>query len=309
MSEVVEVQRDALSPDGRWYTDVWSKDILWSVGVKEVLRDLQTPFQHLRILQTERLGRVMVLDRAVQVAEADEAAYHELLVHPGLCRAGSQGEARRVLVIGGGDGGAAREALRHPDVVQVDLVEIDPEVPRAARELLPGVWRRPDLEAPLEEDPRFTLHITDGADFVRATADREADHYDLVVVDSTDPVGPGEVLFSEEFYRSLVKILRPGGAVAVQAGSWFFLPRALQLATQGLGAVFARAEAYQCWSAIYPGGLWNLVLATPGDDPSRVDENRADALTGCAYYSAAVHAAAFALPPAARAVIGAGEQS
>lgn len=304
MSATVEVQRDALSPDGRWYTDVWCDDILWSVGVKEVLRDLHSPFQHLQVLQTERLGRVMVLDRAVQVAEADEAAYHELLVHPGLCRLGSQGTERKVLVIGGGDGGAAREALRHPDVVQVDLVEIDPEVPNAARELLPSIWRRPDAKAPLEEDPRFTLHVADGAEFVRAAVSRRSDRYDLIVVDSTDPVGPGEVLFSEAFYRTLIKILRPGGAVAVQAGSWFFLPRALQLAMQGLGAVFARAEAYQCWSAIYPGGLWNLVLATPGDDPARVDEKRADALDGCAYYSAAVHTAAFALPPAARAVIG-----
>ncbi|MDF1564111.1 MAG: polyamine aminopropyltransferase [Deltaproteobacteria bacterium] len=299
MTAPIQVRRDGLSPDGRWYTDSWGDGLLWSVEVQGVLRDLQTPYQHLRVLQTARLGRLMVLDHAVQVAEADEAAYHELIVHPGLCRKGSRDGERKVLVIGGGDGGAAREALRHPDVVRVDLVELDPEVPRAARELLPSIWRRPVGEGPLEDDPRFHLQVVDGARFVQDTGER----YDLIVVDSTDPVGPGEALFTRAFYEGLAGLLQPGGAVAVQAGSWFFLPRALQLALRGLGEVFERVRAYQCWSAIYPGGLWNLVIATPGDDPAEVDVNRADALSGCAYYSAAVHAAAFALPPAVQEVI------
>ncbi len=304
MTAILQLRPDALSTDARWYTDAWADDLLWSVGVEEVLRDRRTPYQHLRVLQTRTLGRVMVLDEAVQVAEADEAAYHELIVHPGLCRAAAGRGPRQVLIIGGGDGGAAREALRHPDVHRVDMVEIDPEVPRAARDLLPSIWRCPS-GGPLEDDPRFSLHVTDGARFVATTDDR----YDLIVVDSTDPVGPGEILFSRTFYEHLRAILRPGGAVAVQAGSWFFLPRALTLAISGLGAVFPRVQAYQCWSAVYPGGLWNLALATLGDDPAEVDAERVDALGGCAYYSAAVHRAAFVLPPAAEVVVAAARAS
>jgi len=293
----VTVAPDALTKDGAWFSERWAPGTLHALRVRSVLLDEQTGFQHLRVLDTEDLGRVMVLDVAVQVAERGEAAYHELLVHPGLCRKGAApGEGKRVLVIGGGDGGSAREALRHPSVAHLDMVDIDPAVTRAARELLPSIWHRPDTDGPLEDDPRFHLHHEDGVAFALA----DGPGYDLVVVDATDPVGPGAVLYSERFYRAIRARLAPGGACAVQAGSWWFYPEVLRMAHGRLAATFECARAYQCWSPVYPGGLWNLVLATGGDDPAEVDPARVRALSGCEWYDAAVHAAAFALPPAAR---------
>ncbi|RMG17285.1 MAG: spermidine synthase [Deltaproteobacteria bacterium] len=292
MAKPIEILPDALSPSGDWYTDSWQPGaLLWSVHVRRVLRDEQTPYQRLRVLETESHGRMMVLDEAVQVAESDEACYHELLVHPGLCRRGASQGPKRVLVIGGGDGGAAREALRHPGVTHVDLVDIDPAVTRAARDFFPTLWVRPDGSGPLDDDPRFHLHHEDGLTFLKG----QSEPYDLIVVDSTDPVGPGEVLFSNAFYALVAEHTRPGGAAAVQGGSFWYLPEVLERATTGLAAAFGRAEPYVCWSDVYPGGLWNLVLATFGDDPAEVDRERAGALTGCRFYSAEVHPALFAL--------------
>lgn len=300
MKGPVTLVPDDLTPEGDWYAEVWSPGTLFSLKVSRVLRDVVTPYQHLRIVETPDLGRAMILDIALQVAERDEAGYHELLVHPGLCRAGARsGDGKRVLVIGGGDGGSAREALRHPDVAHVDMVDIDAEVTKAARELLPTVWRRPDGSGPLEDDPRFHLHHADGLAFVEAATEA----YDLIVVDATDPVGPGATLFSDRFYGALRDHLAPDGAVAVQAGSWRWLPRALQAAHAGLAKAVGRAKPYVCWSPIYPGGFWNLVLATRGDDPAEVDPARVAALGPLDWYDADVHRAAFVLPPAARRVL------
>src|SRR5690606_30226788 len=134
----------------------------------------------------------LVLDGNLQCAEGDEAGYHELLVHVGLCRKAVGAGKKRVLIIGGGDDGSAREALRHADVERVDLVDIDENVMNAARELLPSLWRTPDGRS-LDDDERFCAHAEDGLAFLE-----EGDEpYDLIVVDASDPVGPGTVLYSK----------------------------------------------------------------------------------------------------------------
>ncbi len=297
---MVAIGTKGCSREEGWFTDNWSGGLRLSVRVKRVLRDVESAYQHVRVLETEELGRMLVLDGNIQCAEADEAAYHELIVHPGLCRAGAgTGRKKNVLIIGGGDGGAAREALRHEDVGRVDLVDIDPEVTRAARELLPGIWRSPRGGA-LHEDTRLQIRNEDGLRFLEEAAEVPAEGYDLIVVDATDPVGPGTILFSDRFYEALRCRIGEHGAVSVQAGSWWFLPDVLRTAYRGLGRVFGMARAYHCWSAVYPGGLWNLVLATLGDDPAEVDRERAEGLLGCRFYDAESHRAAFVLSPDAR---------
>lgn len=280
--------------------EVWAPGIVWSVDVQKVLFDTRSEFQHIQVVDTAPLGRVLVLDGHVQCAEGDEAGYHELLVHVGLCRRGGARGPRRVLIIGGGDGGSAREALRHRDVERVDLVDIDSAVMNAAREFLPSLWTLPDEEGPLDDDPRFVAHAEDGLAFLEeaSTAD-----YDLIVVDASDPVGPGAVLYSPRFYAAIRRRLRRGGAVTVQAGSFQYLPAVLQLAHSGLRAHFEVVRAYECRTSVYPGGIWNLVVATGGDDPTVVDDARVRALTGLSYYDGATHRAAFVLPPAARSVL------
>ena len=290
------VSSGGLSRDGRWFTDQWSDGLRFSVQVEKVLRDVKSPFQHVLVLETTQLGRMLVLDGSIQCSEADEAAYHELIVHPGLCRRGARkADDKAVLVVGGGDGGAAREALRHRDVKRVDLVDIDGEVTRAARELLPSIWCRPDGSGPLHEDERLQIRHEDGLAFLESSDKAPRQGYDLIVVDATDPAGPGTVLFSDDFYRAVLGRVREGGAVAVQAGSWWCLPQVLRRAHDGLRRAFGRAEAYHCWSAVYPGGLWNLVIATFGDDPSKVDPSFVAPLDGCRWYDASTHEAAFVL--------------
>lgn len=301
-SSFVEVSRVGLSKDRRWLTDLWQKDVLWTVGVKEVLLDVRSRYQHIQIVDTPRFGRMLILDANIQCAEKDEAGYHELLVHVGLCRKGAPSPegGRRVLVLGGGDGGAAREALRHEDVSRVDLVDIDEAVIDAAKRFLPGVWRHPE-GGKLDRDHRLRVFCEDGAAFLEQG--KGEDGYDLVVVDASDPVGPGTALYSRRFYEAIRGRLRAGGAVCVQAGSFRYLPEVLVTVTRGLGEVFPVVHAYQCHAAVYPGGVWNLAVATLGDDPREVDEARARALKGLCWYSAEVHRGAFALPPLARAVI------
>lgn len=296
MKEVIQGQ--GLSSDRRWLTDAWAPDVMWTIGVSDVLLDTQSEFQRIQIIDTERLGRMLVLDGNLQCAEGDEAGYHELLVHVGLCRAGAGKGNKRVLIIGGGDGGSAREALRHADVERVDLVDIDANVMNAARELLPSLWRTPDGRS-LDDDERFQAHAEDGLAFLE-----EGDAaYDLIVVDASDPVGPGTVLYSKRFYSAIHKRLAPGGAVTVQAGSYWYLPTVLQRVNAGLAEVFPVVRVYQCFTAVYPGGVWNLAVATLGDDPTEVDGERAARLRGLSFYDESAHRGAFALPPVARRVL------
>lgn len=290
-----------ISRDGQWFTDTWSEGVLFTCGIRSVVHTEQSDFQEIQVVDTERFGRMLVLDGNLQTTELDEGGYHELITHVGLCRKGLKTErGLHVLIIGGGDGGAAREALRHADVARVDLVDIDGRVMDIARDYFPTIWRRPDDSGPLHEDERLHIRAEDGLAFV---ANAPPDAYDLIVVDASDPVGPGTALYSSDFYGSLRACLRPGGAVTVQAGSFFYLDEVLRRVLHGLAAHFPSVLPYQCFTAIYPGGMWNLVVATLGDNPRDVATTRAEAIAkvgnGCAWYSADIHRSCFALPPVA----------
>ncbi|CAM9186993.1 unnamed protein product [Discosporangium mesarthrocarpum] len=300
----VVISTSGLSPDRRWITDPWDRGVLFSVNVGEVVHDIRSAFQHVQVFETPAMGRLLVLDGALQCAERDEAGYHEFIAHVPLCReGGASTSGKRVVIIGGGDGGAAREILRHQDVSTVDLVDIDAEVMRASKEFIPGIWKHPDStegnHIPLDEDARLTVWAEDGLAFL---ADESREGYDLIVVDASDPVGPGAALYSDDFYALLRRRLRPKGAVAVQGGSFWYLPKVFRTVYHGLLKAFPRVLPLQCFTAVYPGGLWNLQVATLGDDPSKVD--RAKARTLCerynlSFYSPEAHHASFALPPVA----------
>ena len=173
----------------------------------EVLIEEISPFQRITVVSSERYGRGLMLDGCWMTAEGQERQYHEALVHPALCSAAS---LERVLVIGGGDGGTARECLRHGDVKQLDLVEIDARVVELSRLHLAaiggGAWN----------DPRLQLTIGDGIAWV---ANAPADSYDVILVDGSDPAGPAEGLFNQVFFEHCRRILRPGGVFATQSES------------------------------------------------------------------------------------------
>lgn len=264
----------------QWIVDVVGDGYGQALQVGDILYDRRSAFQHVQVVTSPLYGRMLVLDDAVQTTERDEHVYHEMLVHLPMA---VHPDPHRVLIIGGGDGGTLEEVLKHP-VAEATMVEIDRDVVDVSRAFLPAI------AGGAFDDPRARLLIDDGIDFVRRTAET----FDVILVDSTDPKGPGVALFSEEFYRLCRRILTPHGVVSVQSGSLLYQRDLMALVARHLGAVFPTVAPY--WAAIpaYPGTLWTFTLAAVDGDPRRP---RAVPLAGLRYYSPAVHQAALALPP------------
>ncbi len=259
------------------------------VLVKETLLLKKSPFQQIAVLDTAKFGRMLVLDGIINVTEFDEFAYHEMIVHvPMICHPCP----RKVLVIGGGDGGAVREALKHPEVREVHLCEIDREVVEVSKEYLP------EISAGLD-DHRVTVHYADGAEFVK----RHPGYFDVILVDSTDPVGPGAVLFREEFFRNLHAALSDEGIVTTQCESFFFHREVIGTVLASFGKVFPVTEYYYCMVPTYPSGVIGFAFGCKSSSGGKgpADKSRVAALGPLKYYSSGIHEAAFVLPRFAEA--------
>ena len=218
----------------------------------ERLVDETSPFQTISVINSERYGKGLLLDGCWMTAEHQERHYHEALVHPALCGAET---IERVLVIGGGDGGTARECLRHPGVQHLDMVEIDGRVVELSREHLPS------LGGEAWGDPRFHLTVGDGIAWATQAADAS---YDIVLVDGSDPAGPAEGLFNRSFFQHCCRILRPGGVFATQSES----PEAFRdvhvAMVRLLRALFDHADPLYGWVPMYPSGWWSWTFAAMG---------------------------------------------
>lgn len=276
-----------------WIAEDQAPGVRLSLRVRERILSRSTPYQTLEVVDTEALGRVLLLDGRIMVTGRDEAFYHEMLVHPALLR---HPAPRRVAVVGGGDGGALREVLRHP-VEEATLIEIDREVIAACREHLgevgQGAW----------EDPRVRIVISPAEEFLPGAPEA----FDALIVDSTDPIGPGEALFSPEFLRACRRALRPGGIAAFQAGSPFYAPAVLRDLAAELRSLFRSVTPYLGFVPSYPSGLWAYVLASDGAASAEEVEARFRA-RGLAtrYYTPRVDRGARALPAFVEALIGEG---
>ena len=194
--------------DDLWYSEYHTPNVRFSIKVREQLHFEQSKYQKISVFDSVEFGRFLTLDGVVMLTERDEFIYHEMIAHVPMA---VKPDAKRVLLIGGGDGGAARELCKYPGIERIDVVEIDERVVRVCQEYLPQT-------ACGFDDPRVKLHFDDGLRFVR-TLEGE---YDLIVVDSTDPSGPGEVLFTKEFYGNCLKALRPDGIMVNQHESPFY---------------------------------------------------------------------------------------
>lgn len=271
-----------------WFDETDAEDLIIRYATEGVVARERTAFQDLVIFDTARFGRALALDSIVQLTESDEFYYHEMLVHVPML---AHGQARRVLVIGGGDGGAIREVLKH-DVDEVVMVELDPHVVEACRTHLPSV------SAGAFEDSRLELRFEDGV----AYAARCERPFDIILVDSTDPVpGPGEVLFGEPFYRDCKRILAPGGILVSQLGVPFLYPEAVRQAGRRLARCFADVTFYIVTVPVFAGGY--MAFAWASQDPGRRElpvETLSDrlAVAGIAprFYTPAFHRASFVLP-------------
>ncbi len=245
-----------------------------------MLLSKQTAFQKIDVYETRTLGRMLTLDGIIQLTEFDEFAYHEMMAHLPLF---AHPDPRRVLVIGGGDGGVLREIARHACVEVMDICEIDQGVIDAAREFLPFV-------ACGFDDPRVSVHIADGSLFVKD----KAGYYDVIIVDSTDPGGPGAPLFGEAFYRDMKTALRPGGIIATQAESPYILPDVVADLYRVSRAVFRSVGYASILVPTYPSGNIGALLA--GDVADVTKPARGDEGMDLQYYNTDLHSAAFRNP-------------
>lgn len=273
-------------------TRQWSETLYNGYGqsfsVDEVLFEHKSEHQHLMIFSNQCFGRVLTLDGIVQTTEQDEFIYHEMLTHVPVI---AHGSAKRVLIIGGGDGGILREVCRHGAVEHVTQVEIDQAVIDLAKAYLPahsdGAY----------DDPRANIVIGDGFEFVQKTDLR----FDVIISDSTDPHGPGEILFTKDFYAGCQRCLNPGGVLVTQNGVVFMQPDGVTNTAGRLSRLFKDWHFYGAAVPTYIGGMMTFAWASDDTDIRHTSLDvlrRRWAATGIhgRYYTPELHHAAFALP-------------
>ena len=269
-----------------WFTEKHTENVKFSIQVDKQLYTGQSEFQRIDIFESKEFGRFLTLDGYMMLTEKDEFIYHEMMVHVPMA---VHPYVKNVLVIGGGDGGTVRELVRYPEIAQIDLVEIDAEVVSACRALLPQT-------ACGLEDKRVQIYYDDGLRFVR----KYVEEYDLILVDSTDPFGPGEGLFTKEFYGNCYKALKKDGIMVNQHESPFYPAdaTAMQRAHKRIVDSFPISKVYQAHIPTYPSGHWLFGFASkkyhPIDDHNTTAWKQRGLVTR--YYNEQLHDGAFALP-------------
>jgi spermidine synthase len=272
-----------------WHEEGLYPDIRTRYKIERVLYESGTGLQKMRLLEHPRLGKILTLDDVTQTTEKDEFIYHEMMTHVPIL---AHGAVRRVLIIGGGDGGILEEVLKHPGVEKATMVEIDAGVVEFSKlylnEICKGAF----------DDPRTHLVIGDGFAFVGENSEK----YDVIIVDSTDPEGPGEILFTNEFYRRCKARLTAGGVLVTQNGVPFMQAEELRSSAMHLRQYFADVSCYLATIPTYVGGAMAMGWATDNAGLRLVSADtlaaRYKPLTlNSRYYTPEVHKAAFALPP------------
>lgn len=256
-----------------------------AIKAKEVLFSDQSEFQKVEIIDTDStLGKILTLDDLMMTTEGDEFFYHEMISHIPMM---NHKAPKSVLVIGGGDGGTVREVLKHDTVEKVVLCEIDGMVIDACKKYLPTIAGKLD-------DPRVEILVEDAIEYIK---DKE-NEFDIVLIDSTDPMGPGEGLFTEEFYTNVKKSLKQGGIVAAQSESPVVNKEEIKKMYNLLKKVFPITSTYTSPIPTYPGGYWAWAFCSVAVEPlSYIDERRCEEITKtCKIYNKDYHMARFALP-------------
>ena len=269
-----------------WYTEEHSKEAKFSIKVLRQLYSVQSPFQKIDILESEEFGRFFTLDGYMMVTEKDEFIYHEMIVHVAMA---TNLNIKKVLVIGAGDGGTVRELTRYRTIEHIDMVEIDKMVVDVCKEFLPQTACKLD-------DPRVHLYFEDGLRYIRS----KENEYDLIIVDSTDPFGPGEGLFTKEFYGNCFKALTEDGILVNQHENAYYtsFAQSMRRAHCRIVNLFPICKVYQAHIPTYPSGHWLFGFASKKYDP--VADLKADAWNQLGiytrYYNTDLHRGCFALP-------------
>lgn len=269
-----------------WYTEEHSKDVRFSIKVDSHICSAQSEFQRIDFFQSQEFGKFFTLDGLMMVTEKDEFIYHDMIVHVPMA---ANPAIKKVLVIGAGDGGTVRELTRYDTIEKIDMVEIDKIVVDMCLKYLP-------LTSCKLGDPRVNLFFEDGLKFVRT----KQDEYDLIIVDSTDPFGPGEGLFTKEFYGNCFKALNDTGIIVNQHETPYYSSYALsmQRAHRRIKEFFPICRVYQAHIPTYPSGHWLFGFASKKIDPIKdLDEKAWQELQiKTKYYNTELHKGCFALP-------------
>lgn len=262
-----------------WVTEEQTPDMRISLKSSGSLRVEDTSFQHLAVVETNQYGRMLLLDGLVMTTEQDEFVYHEMITQIAL---NSHPHPERVLIIGGGDGGALREVVKHPGVKEGFLVEIDDRVIQASRDFLPTMNMSFD-------HPKAQVKVEDGLKFIK----EHVGYFDVILIDSSEPMGPGQELFEVPFYQDVYRALKDDGMMVAQTESPFVNQEVIRKSFKGIASVFPIAKLYIASIPTYPSGLWSFTAGSKKYDPE-TPINQGNGNTK--YYNTALHQGCFKLP-------------
>lgn len=260
-----------------WFTEEQTPDVTIGLKVRSILWHEQTAYQDLVVAETDAYGRILVLDGAIQTTMNDEFVYHEMITHVPLV---AHPHPKKVAVIGGGDGGAIREILKHPSVEEAHLIEIDEKVVETSRRFFPEISSGLD-------DERAHVHYTDGIEWVK-----QAENFDVIIVDSTDPVGPAQGLFTPEFYRSIYNALGENGIMVAQSESPFLTKPLIRHIFSGVSQSFPHTTLYLANVPTYPSGLWSFTMGSKNE----IAKEAAHVNLDTRYWTPTIQQACFQLP-------------
>ncbi|AWH76655.1 polyamine aminopropyltransferase [Clostridioides difficile] len=270
-----------------WYTEEWTENVRFSIKVNKHLFEGKSQFQRIDVFDSDEFGKFLTIDGLMMVTYKDEFIYHEMITHVPMA---TNLNIKKVLVIGGGDGGTVRELSRYPQIEKIDMVEIDKMVVDVSKEYM-------DICSCKLDDKRVSLYFEDGVNFVKCADDKS---YDLIIVDSTDPIGPGEGLFSTDFYKDCYRILTDDGILVNQSESPYFDFNAKEMkrANKKLKQIFPISEVYQAHIPTYPSGHWLFGFASKKLNPVKnQDRNGWEKLSlKTKYYNSDIHLGSFMLP-------------
>ncbi|WP_127509704.1 polyamine aminopropyltransferase [Paenibacillus humicus] len=264
-----------------WYTEKQTETYGITAKIKETYVNEQTDFQKLAMIETDEFGTMLVLDGMVMTTDKDEFVYHEMVAHPAL---NTHPNPEQVLVVGGGDGGVVREILKHEKVKRVVLVDIDGKVIEYSKKYLPNIASGLD-------DARVEVHVNDGFMHIHD----HKNEYDVIMVDSTEPVGPAANLFTRGFYQGIYEALKDDGLFVAQTDNPWFKADLIQSVNRDVKEVFPVVRVFWANVPTYPSGLWTFTMGSKKHDPLAVDET-AIPERETKYYTPRLHKAAFVLP-------------
>jgi len=272
-----------------WIEDQYgiSKGRALRLKVTKSIEKIESKFQRIEVLESKAFGKVLLIDGIIMLTEADEFCYHEMIAHVPLC---VHPQVKKVLVIGGGDGGTVREILKHNKVKEIEVCEIDSRVIELSKKHFPGL-------ANSFEDPRVKIYFQDGSKFIQT----RKNEYDIIIVDSSDPIGPAEVLFKREFYQAMYQALTAEGIVVTQAESFFYNEEVIRSLFSFIKEMYPIAEYYYTMVPTYPSGIIGFTFCSKKYHPlSDFNPERVLKLSNLKYYNSDIHRASFILPNFAR---------